>query len=82
MKTLQLWRLKALRKWHQFIRTHYQKIRRGTNFVKEAYHVEVKKGKVRYYLLVIETYDGRNLRFNLGRHLTKDCKVQELPIKK
>ena len=81
MKKLKLFKLK-LRRWYEnFIRIRYIKMQRGVNFVKEAYQVRVKKGDLKYYLLVVETYDGRKLRFNLGRHLTKDCEIQELLIK-
>ena len=81
MKKIKLLRLK-LRRWYEnFIRLQYIKIRRGTNFVKEAYKVKVKKGDIRYYLLIVETYDGRKLRFNLGRNFTRDCEMQELLIK-
>jgi len=80
MKLIRLFKLKLRRKFENFIRKQYQKIRRGTNFTKEAYFVNVKKGKVRYTLFIVETYDGRKLRFNLGRHFVRDCKIQELSI--
>ena len=81
MKILKLWILK-LRRWYEnFIRLQYIKIRRGVNFVKEVHEIKVKKGKVKYYLWIVETYDGRRLRFNLGRNNVRDCDVQELELK-
>ena len=82
MKIIKLLRLKLRRRFEDFIRRQYQRIRRGTNFTKEAYFVNVKKGKIRYTLFLVETYDGQRMKFNLGRHLVRDCEIQELQIKK
>ena len=81
MKRLKLWRAKLQRLYEKFIRLQYIKIRRGVNFTKEAYQIKVKKGKIKYYLWIVETYDGRKLRFNMGRHFIRDCDIQELPVK-
>ena len=82
MKIIKLLRLKLRRRFEDFIRRQYQRIRRGTNFTKEAYFVNIKKGKIRYTLFLVETYDGQRMKFNLGRHLVRDCEIQELQIKK
>ena len=81
MKKIKLLRLKIIRRWEDFIRKRYISIRRGINFVKEAREIKVKKGKLKYYLTIIETYDGRKLRFNLGRHFVRDCNMQEIEVK-
>ena len=81
MKCIKFLRLKLRRKFDDFIRKQYQNIRRGTNFTKEAYFVNVKKGKIKYTLFIVETYDGQRLKFNLGRHFVKDCDIQELTLK-
>lgn len=80
MKYINLFRCNIQRRFASFIRFHYKRIQRGIPFVKHHYTVDVKKGKRRYTLLIIENYNGTLLRFNLGRHKTSDCPEQILPL--
>ena len=76
MKLLRLIHCKVVRRWQSFIRSEYIKIKRGTNFIAKCYTINVKKGKRRYTLLIIETYNGEYLRFNLGRYIKTAYKTQ------
>ncbi len=45
----------------------YRKVRSRQDFVQSIHDVNVKKGKRRYTLMVVETGSG-SFKFNLGRH--------------
>lgn len=45
----------------------YKSIRRKQEFILKVKEINVKKGKRRYTLLIIETKQG-NIRINLGRY--------------
>lgn len=68
MKRIKLFTLKIIRRYQAFIRSEYQRLQRGVPFIREQRIINVKKGKRRYTLLLIENYNGTVHRFNLGRH--------------
>jgi len=49
------------------VRKLYRNIRRKHSFILNQTIIPVKKGKIRYTLVFIETTEGK-IRLNLGRH--------------
>lgn len=53
--------------WDMYVKQSYQLKRMQENFILNTKQINVKKGKRKYTLLVMETKDGQ-VKFNLGRH--------------
>ncbi len=65
-------------KYKRFLKPVVEKLYRAfryENFVVKSEIIQVKKGKVKYKLVIVETADGK-LKVNIGRH---DEKTSEKP---
>jgi len=63
--------------YEDFIRKQYQKIRRKEPYLHSYQDIQVKKGKIKYTLLILETVDGQ-MQINLGRHIDKNEDIFQL----
>jgi len=56
-----------IKRFNAFIEFHYWRLKRKHEFLLTYKEIRVKKGKIKYTLLIFDCPNGK-LRFNLGRH--------------
>jgi hypothetical protein len=68
-------RRNMLAAWERFVFLRYKTFRRKRSFIHSTQIIPIKKGSIRYHLVIIETSFGK-LIWNVGRHDVNDLKYQ------
>lgn len=71
---------KGIQKWNAkfyqaTVRSLYKAVRRKQDFVLATEEIRVKKGKIRYTIVMAETQKGK-ITLNIGRHLSAETLKQ------
>ena len=65
---------KVIAWWENILYLNYKKLRRRKSFIHSVNVIPVKKGDIKYSLIIVETSFGKMI-WNIGRHDVNDLKT-------